>query len=423
MVPRLRLLILACVSVVLVATGLVLLDEPSGRRLGQASLTSGTTAAHSFRQATTAADWAAGTATAVAGADGTLRLASPRYTVSVGGVSYDRGTWTSGWVTPSHTFTELVPSWDASTPAGTFVTVRLRARTSDGRLSAWKSMGRWSSANSATLRQSTGVQDDGVTTVATDTVRAKTGVTLASYRISVQLHRRHGTTATPAVESLHAVASRLASALPDASKPLLPAKELAVPDYSQMVHEGEYPQYGGGGEAWCSPTALAMLLAYYGKRPTAAEYAWVDPDYPDRWVDEVARRTFDHTYDGTGNWPFNTAYAATRLPSAVVTRLRSLQDAEKFIARGIPLEVSISFGSGQLTGAPISSTPGHLVLVVGFETDGDVIVNDPAASRNAGVRRVYDRAQFEAAWLRKSHGLTYVMRDGTRSYPTGYGLS
>lgn len=422
MVSRLRLLILACATVALVVAGLAFLERPAGRRLGEASLTSGTTAANSFRQATSADDWAAGTSTAVTGADGTLRLVSPRFTVTVGGVSYDRGTWTSGWVTPSHAFTELVPSWDAATPAGTFVTVRLRARTSDGRLSAWKSMGRWSSASSTTLRQSAGSQDDGIAVVATDTVRAKTGVTLAAYRISVQLHRRSGTTATPAVESLHAVASRLASAVPPASTPLLPAKELAVPDYSQMIHQGEYPQYGGGGEAWCSPTALSMLLAYYGTRPTSREYAWVDDGYDDPWVDEVARRVFDHTYDGTGNWPFNTAYAATRLPSAVVTRLRNLRDAEKFIAQGIPLEVSISFGSGQLAGAPISSTPGHLVLVVGFQADGDVIVNDPAANSNAGVRRVYDRAQFEAAWLRKSHGLTYVMRDGTRTYPAGYGL-
>ena len=30
---------------------------------------------------------------------------------------------------------------------------------------------------------------------------------------------------------------------------------------------GEYPQYGGGGEAWCSPTSTSMVLGYYEALP------------------------------------------------------------------------------------------------------------------------------------------------------------
>ena len=40
-----------------------------------------------------------------------------------------------------------------------------------------------------------------------------------------------------------------------------------MPSYSQMVHSGHYPQWGGGGEAWCSPTSTSMVLAYYGALP------------------------------------------------------------------------------------------------------------------------------------------------------------
>jgi hypothetical protein len=215
----------------------------------------------------------------------------------------------------------------------------------------------------------------------------------------------------------------LASAVPATSARLNGAKTLDVPAYSQMTHRGQYPEYGGGGQAWCSPTSLSMVLAYYGVKPTADEYAWVNDSYADPWVDEVARRVYDHEYAGAGNWPFNTAYAATRVPRAAVIRLASLRDAERFIAAGIPLIVSISFSSGQLSGAPISSTAGHLVVIAGFTASGDVVVNDPAASSNSGVRRTYSRAQFEAAWQRKSHGTTYVLRDGNHTYPTGYGLS
>ena len=63
-----------------------------------------------------------------------------------------------------------------------------------------------------------------------------------------------------------------------------------------------------------------------------------------------------------------------------MTRLPSLREAERFIRAGIPLVASISFGKGGLTGAPISSTAGHLVVIVGFTRAGNVVVNDPAAA-------------------------------------------
>jgi hypothetical protein len=46
-----------------------------------------------------------------------------------------------------------------------------------------------------------------------------------------------------------------------------------------------------------------------------------------------------------------------------------------------------------------------------------VIVNDPAAPTNAGVRRTYDRAQFERAWLDGSGGLSYVLHDREHPLP------
>ena len=146
------------------------------------------------------------------------------------------------------------------------------------------------------------------------------------------------------------------------------------------------------------------------------------PDgHPQPWVDLAARSTFDRAYDGTGNWPFDTAYAAarTRGPSCV-TRLRSLREAERFIAAGIPLVASISFGSGDLDGSPISGTNGHLLVIVGFTESGDVVVDDPAAQQSSGVRRTYDRGQFEDVWLPTSGGLVcFVITDADRPLPTG----
>lgn len=405
----------------LVLLGVLLVD---GRQQGgadeAAALASGERDRHSFRQFTRDAHFQAGSNRGTRSVKHTLRMVSSAGTVTVGNRTYERAKWASGWVSPGHSFDELIPSWDVHAPSGTFVSVRMVARTSSGARTHWKTMGRWTYGDVPALRRSAGRQDDGLATVATDTLRAKPGVTLTAYRLAVDLHRKKGSTIGPRVRALHAVASGLAGSVPPTSAPMLPARELAVPRYSQMIHRGEYPKYGGGGEAWCSPTSLAMVLDYYGVKPTAREYAWVNSAYQDPWVDEAARRVYDYAYQGAGNWPFNTAYAATRLPRAAVTRLASLRDAERFIANGIPLIVSIAFSSGQLANAPISSTPGHLLVIVGFTSRGDVIANDPAASSNAGVRRVYDRAQFEAAWQRRSNGLTYVLRDPSRRFPQGY---
>ena len=94
-----------------------------------------------------------------------------------------------------------------------------------------------------------------------------------------------------------------------------------------------------------------------------------------------------------------------------------LREAERFIAAGIPLVASVSFSRGQLTGAPISATSGHLLVIAGFTSNGNVVVNDPAAPNNSSVRRVYDRGEFERAWLGRSSGTVYVVRDAAHPLP------
>jgi hypothetical protein len=224
--------------------------------------------------------------------------------------------------------------------------------------------------------------------------------------------------AGPTVRSVSAVVSSLPGTVPATSRPLSPKPvSLAVPGYSQMIHRGQDPEYGGGGEAWCSPTSLAMVLGYYRRLPPASAYAWANPSYADRWVNHLARLTYDHRYRGTGNWPFNTAVGATRVADAFVTRLPDLRTAERFLRSGIPLVVSIRFGRGQLSGAPISSSSGHLVVLAGLTATGNPVVMDPAASSDATVRHVYDRAQFERAWLGGSGGMAYVLRDKAHPLP------
>jgi hypothetical protein len=336
-------------------------------------------------------------------------------TRSWNGRTYAYSTWTSSWVIPTRPFTELVPSWIATTPNGSALQVLVSVRDDKGATSTTKDLGHWALNDGTTKRASGGSQSDAVARVATDTVVA-TRRPLTAYRLTVRL-LRVAAGASPTLSSIGAVTSQPSATLPTVSLPLKKAAvSLAVPRYSQMIHRGQAQQYGGGGEAWCSPTSLSMVLGYYGRLPAPSTYTWVPRSAADRWVDHVARLTYDYSYDGTGNWPFNTAYAATRTGSAFLTRLANLRMAERFIRAGIPLVLSIEFAKGQLPGAPISSTPGHLVVLTGFTAAGNPIVNDPAASSDAGVRRTYDRAAFERAWLR-SWGTAYVVRDAKHPLP------
>jgi len=242
---------------------------------------------------------------------------------------------------------------------------------------------------------------------------------LTRWQIRVTLLRKDGTTTTPSVDTVGAMVSRLpqVTRVPTSRPGVARGMKLTVPRYSQMIHQGDYPQYDGGGAAWCSPTSVSMVLGYHGRLPEEREYAWVPAGHPDRWVDHAARSHYDYEWTGAGNWAFSSAYAATHADHAFVTRLRSLTEAERFIRAGIPLVASVKFAKGELDGAPIQSTGGHLMVIVGFEQDGDVIVNDPAARRNARVVRTYDRGQFENAWIPKSGGLVYVIHNDDRALP------
>jgi hypothetical protein len=135
-------------------------------------------------------------------------------------------------------------------------------------------------------------------------------------------------------------------------------------------------------------------------------------------VPDAARDTYDFTYDGTGNWPFNTAYAGTYGLKAFVTRLYSLSQAEQWIKAGVPLVIALAYKKGELPGAPVESTNGHLLVIRGFTKDGDVIANDPAAMTNEAVQIIYKRAIFEAVWLQHSRGTTYVIYPEDWSTPT-----
>lgn len=330
------------------------------------------------------------------------------------------GTWVSeAFETPTE-MSKIVTSWKADTPKGTWIETDLSVKV-NGEWSDWFTMGKWTLGDTI-QRTTVAGQENEFGAVYQDTYFANDGQTASAYRVREQLHGTHK--ATPRVTQVAAVASHPTTVSDTASQTTMHHTiDLPVPKFSQYAHEGEYPQYDGGGAAWCNPTSTAMVLAYYGKGPTAAQIAALpaDPVFDanhrkDGEVNYAAVHTFDYGAGNTGNWPFQTAYAASYGLDASVRQANSLRVLEKRIKHGIPTVISLAWDNtdsdptNDLTGASIARTDGHLMVVRGFTKDGRVITNDPASPNNESVRHVYQRAQFERIWLKVSDGTYYLIR-------------
>ncbi|MFW6599031.1 C39 family peptidase [Propionibacteriaceae bacterium Y2011] len=337
---------------------------------------------------------------------------------------YDYGWWTSSTYELDFGATQVIASWDATTPRGAYVDVAVQARTASGAWTRWYVVARWGQGDTSAdlTRASVAGQQDAYGTVQTDTLVARGSHAFTAVRFRFMLLKAPGG-AAPRVGLGAIMASRVPNTPEVTNRVWTHPLNLPVPTYSQERHKGHYPQWDGGGEAWCSATSTAMVLDYWGRGPSRTETAWVtQPGESRPQVDHAARYCYDHQYRGTGNWPFNTAHASTRGLRCYVTRLRNLREAEMFVNAGVPLIVSVSFSSGELDGAGYS-TAGHLLVIVGFTPAGHVICNDPASHLrpdDGQVRFTYNRRQFEKVWLPsgRSGGLTYVIAPWGHRLPT-----
>lgn len=323
-----------------------------------------------------------------------------------GGAFYNGGTFrvgeaTSPEVAAAFAWTEAIPSWNASTPAGGWIETHIRVRLG-ARWTKWYNLGVWAADRSAIERHSVSEQGDadGFVTVDTLILTAASGVAEA-YQLKVRLFQADGAASVPSLRSL-TLATSTAPAQPalEPGNPALWGQRLAVPNCSQMV-------YPDGGEVWCSPTSIAMVLSYWQGAAGPCEPR----------VRAAVEGVYDWRYAGHGNWPFNTAYAATQGMEAYVARFASLAQAEPWIAAGVPVILSYAWRPGSLTGAPIPSSAGHLAVLTGFDVSGNPIVNDPAAAPDGGVGRTYRRGELEALWLKHSGGAAYLI------YPPGHPAS
>jgi hypothetical protein len=297
--------------------------------------------------------------------------------------------WILPLVDPGIPWSELVVSWN--TEPATRLEISARS-VSETHTSEWFILGRWSADPSRGPRTSVNGQDTPDARVATDTLILRR----RSPRAQVRLVFPTGGDAAGLRLVVYSFSDPTRNPPPNPPDRRAWGRELAVPIRSQA----DYPE---GVQNWCSPTSLSMVLAHWAKRLARPE---LDVNVP-----TTAAAVLDPGWPGTGNWPFNTAFAGS-LPGlrACVARLDDLREVEGWIAAGSPVVASVS-GSLLRGLGEIRAGEGHLVVIRGFSADSDVMINDPGVAPARGQRTI-PRALFLRAWA-ASHRTVYFVWPAT----------
>ena len=280
---------------------------------------------------------------------------------------------------------ELILSWNVHLTGDGHLKLEARAHWADRR-SQFYTLGLWSADSTRQPRESVTGQKDADGNVETDTL------VLRELAPGLQLRLTFAGGAGPhQLSFLGVCAANTRTRL----EPLSPnraawGRTIDTPRKSQL-------NYPGGENEWCSPTSVSMILNHWAERLGRKD---LELDVP-----AVVQGVHDPKWPGTGNWPFNMAFAGS-LPGlrAYVTRLDDVSELEDWVAAGIPVATSLSYNLLRGRSDPGN---GHLVVVVGFTDTGDVIVNDPG-TRLDNVRRTFPRANLIRAWA-ASKNTVYII--------------
>lgn len=272
---------------------------------------------------------------------------------------------------------QLVVSWNSTNA----IEVKVAAIYPEGPTKLY-SLGKWSSGERHSVTNQADLHGD----VDTDTLKLKKPARKLRLEIAGE-------------PKFLGLALRNSKHKPDPLEPLRSAwgKSVSIKPRSQL----DYPE---GAKIWCSPTSTSMILDFWSEKLNRPEL--------NVGVREAARAIHDPNWPGTGNWPFNTAFAGS-FPGmrAYVTQLTDISELEAWTASGFPVATSVSYNL--LKGLNRGGS-GHLIVAVGFDEKGDIIVNDPG-TRLDNVRRAFSRELFVKAWAYSGNTVYLIYPEGANT--------
>ncbi len=309
----------------------------------------------------------------------------------------------SAWIPIQPDWRQWIVSWNLIQPnfvaePSDFVEIRLQFEYGDQEGDTLWSWGRWSVDPSSPVKGSIGKVENEWGRLDTDTLTLKR----AADRVRVEVVRcSSAPTSLPKLKHLFLAWAADDTAFLDDNK---------QPEYQKILPLDVQPRsqlYFPEGSGWCSPTSTAMVLAYWASQLKQSVLHFETPT--------AARHVWDPTYRGTGNWPFNTAFAGSQPGMmAFVGRLSGLADLQDWLEQGIPVVVSVDYSIVLQNGAAPS---GHLMVCVGMDPDGAVWLNDPGTRYQ--LRRRVEMETFLRAWAHSGHAGYFIFPEETE-IPEGY---
>jgi Peptidase_C39 like family len=137
---------------------------------------------------------------------------------------------------------------------------------------------------------------------------------------------------------------------------------------------------------------VAMVLRYW-QREVAPE--------------SLAGEMFHAESDLYGVWPAAIAAAGRHGVAGYLLRFPDWTAAAWCLQQRLPIIASVRYAAGELSGAAIAATAGHLLVLTGIDGDA-VLVNDPAAATAGDVPRRYRSGELTRVWLERT-GVGYVL--------------
>ena len=299
------------------------------------------------------------------------------------------GEWVGPEVNTSFNFSELLPSWNVITPPDTGARFDVRVKDAQtGEWSPWMYMGNWGRVpqRKQEIKFPGGKVEVDILELTRPASTYQMRATLFSFDPTGQTSpelRRVSVSHSAYVASANK--RDLIRGTPNSDADF--RRDLPVPFRAQGV------ELQNLSSEICSPTSVAMLMQFAGKY------------VPTR---DTALSIYDPEYDLFGNWNRAVAMAGSLGLDAYLTRISTIDDARRYVANGQPLIASIRFKDGEFPSNVMKSTAGHLIVIRGFNSQGDAIVNDPA-SRERGNGIIYKADELERAWIDSASGVAYVI--------------
>lgn len=290
-------------------------------------------------------------------------------------------------------FKKIIISWNIVTPVDSYVDIEARVLVNNNLKekiwSKWLSWGRWGT----NIKRASNSSNCTEAKINVDTLTINEGY--IGEAIQIKISSYYDDKESKADLQLVVITYCGEKINNKNGKEKLINKLIETPCISQMKREAEIAN------RICSPTSMTMLLNRLGENLL---------------VEDVAYKCFDYKYNEFGNWSYNVAYAGSLGYKAYI-QFGNIDLLINELNKGYPVEVSVKYTNDinnklypYIENAPLT-TSGHLIVVCGMECTKNskyVIVNDPAAKENNGVRLKYKFDDFMKAWATSNY-IMYVI--------------